>query len=95
MANPLLFPWPLQCGGSFGSGCPVAAVALGARTVGRLDAGCAYRLVCGRNNPHASNLFYKLFRERGLIAVERLMGMLLVTLSVQMLLDGFKTYLDR
>jgi small neutral amino acid transporter SnatA (MarC family) len=30
---------------------------------------------------------------RGLIAVERLMGMVLVAISVQMLLDGITTYL--
>ena len=31
---------------------------------------------------------------RGALAVERLMGMLLVILSVQMMLDGFEQYLD-
>lgn len=36
----------------------------------------------------SSELFYKILGERGLIAVERLMGMLLVALSVQMFLDG-------
>ncbi|HJO92663.1 MAG TPA: MarC family protein [Victivallales bacterium] len=35
-----------------------------------------------------STAFYKVLRERGLIAMERLMGMLLVIMSVQMLLDG-------
>jgi len=40
-----------------------------------------------------SNLFYRLLRENGLMAVERLMGMLLVALSVQMLLDGVAVYL--
>jgi small neutral amino acid transporter SnatA (MarC family) len=29
-----------------------------------------------------------------LVAIERLMGMLLVAISVQMLLDGVKTYLN-
>ena len=38
-------------------------------------------------------LFNKLLGERGLTAVERLMGMLLVAISVQMLLDGLATYL--
>ncbi|MDH0351989.1 YhgN family NAAT transporter [Aeromonas caviae] len=38
-------------------------------------------------------LFNKLLGERGLIAVERLMGMLLVMISVQMLLDGVHHYL--
>jgi len=32
-------------------------------------------------------------RERGLIAIERLMGMLLVMVSVQMLVNGLKTLL--
>jgi multiple antibiotic resistance protein len=34
-------------------------------------------------------------RERGLIAVERLMGMLLVMVAVQMLMNGVKTVLNR
>ncbi len=34
------------------------------------------------------NFFYRVLRERGLIALERLMGMLLVAIAVQMLLDG-------
>jgi len=38
-------------------------------------------------------LFNKLLGERGLTAVERLMGMLLVMISVQMLLDGVHHYL--
>lgn len=42
----------------------------------------------------ASNLFYKVLRERGLIAMERLMGMLLVALAVQMFLDGIGKYLN-
>lgn len=40
-----------------------------------------------------SNLFYRLLRRRGVIAIERLMGMLLVMLSVQMFLDGVAEYL--
>ena len=32
---------------------------------------------------------------KGLVAVEQLMGMVLVTLSVQMLLDGFSDYLRK
>lgn len=35
-------------------------------------------------------ILLKIFRERGLIAIERLMGMLLVMISVQMFIDGFK-----
>jgi multiple antibiotic resistance protein len=40
----------------------------------------------------ASEVFYKLLRERGLLAVERLMGMVLVALAVQMFLDGIGNY---
>jgi len=36
----------------------------------------------------SSNLFYRLLRRRGLVALERLMGMVLVMLAVQMFLDG-------
>lgn len=43
-------------------------------------------------------MFYEVFNkalgERGLTAVERLMGMLLVMISVQMLLDGVQHYLQ-
>lgn len=43
-------------------------------------------------------MFYKLFTrilgEKGLIAVERLMGMVLVMISVQMLLDGISNYIN-
>ncbi|MGA1597776.1 MAG: YhgN family NAAT transporter [bacterium] len=41
----------------------------------------------------ASTLLYRLLGQKGLIALERLMGMVLVTLSVQMLLDGVSAYL--
>jgi len=40
-----------------------------------------------------SQRLYRLLGARGLKAIERLMGMILVTISVQMLLDGFKSYL--
>lgn len=36
----------------------------------------------------------RILRERGLIAVERLMGMILTTLAVQMFLSGFSLYLE-
>jgi multiple antibiotic resistance protein len=42
----------------------------------------------------SSNLFYRVLRERGLMAVERLMGMLLVMVSVQMFMDGVKISLN-
>lgn len=41
----------------------------------------------------AATLLYKWLGERTLIALERLMGMLLVAISVQMFLDGVHTYL--
>ncbi len=39
-----------------------------------------------------SGLFHKLLGERGLTAVERLMGMILVMIAIQMLLDGVGNY---
>lgn len=36
----------------------------------------------------SSSLFYRVLKRRGLIALERLMGMILVMLAVQMFLDG-------
>jgi multiple antibiotic resistance protein len=38
----------------------------------------------------SSTFFYRVLRERGLIAIERLMGMLLVMVAVQMLINGLK-----
>jgi multiple antibiotic resistance protein len=35
-------------------------------------------------------LFFKILRRRGLAAVERLMGMILIMISVQMLVTGLK-----
>jgi multiple antibiotic resistance protein len=43
----------------------------------------------------ASTFFYRVLRERGLIAMARLMGMLLVMVAVQMLLNGLKSFLSR
>ena len=37
--------------------------------------------------------FYRILKQRGLAAIERLMGMLLIMISVQMLLNGIKNYL--
>ena len=39
-----------------------------------------------------SGLFHRLLGERGLTAIERLMGMILVMISIQMLLDGVTSY---
>lgn len=39
--------------------------------------------------------FYRVLRQRGLIAMERLMGMLLVMIAVQMFMDGIKAFLAR
>src|SRR5215212_4085416 len=41
----------------------------------------------------SSNLLYKLLKDRGLIALERLMGMLLVMLAVQMFMNGVAKFL--
>jgi multiple antibiotic resistance protein len=41
----------------------------------------------------SSNLFLRLLKERGLIAMERLMGMLLVMFAVQMFLNGVARFL--
>lgn len=42
----------------------------------------------------SATYLYKWLGQRVLTAVERLMGMLLVAISVQMLLDGFRAYLQ-
>lgn len=41
----------------------------------------------------SSTLLYRLLTERGLIAMERLMGMLLVMIAVQMLMNGISKFL--
>ena len=41
----------------------------------------------------SSTSFHKILGNRGLMAVEKLMGMVLVAISVQMLIDGITTYL--
>ena len=41
----------------------------------------------------SSTFLYRLLRERGLIAIERLMGMLLVMMSVQMFMNGLRSFL--
>ena len=40
----------------------------------------------------AAPLFYRVLHQRGLIAMERLMGMLLVMISVQMLMNGVRAF---
>ena len=42
-----------------------------------------------------SGLFFRLLGERGLIAMERLMGMVLIMVAVQMFLDGIISYWPR
>lgn len=42
-----------------------------------------------------STFLYRFLGKRGLIALERLMGMLLVAIAVQMFLDAFRDYLPR
>ena len=41
-----------------------------------------------------SGTFLKILGERGLLAIEKLMGMLLVMISIQLLLDGFLKYIN-
>lgn len=41
----------------------------------------------------SSPFLYRILRDRGLIAMERLMGMLLVMISIQMLLNGLRAFL--
>jgi multiple antibiotic resistance protein len=43
----------------------------------------------------SSTFFYRVLRERGLMAMERLMGMLLVMVAVQMFMNGVKVFLAR
>jgi multiple antibiotic resistance protein len=43
----------------------------------------------------SSTYLYNFLAKRGLIAIKRLMGMLLVALSVQMFLDGVSSYLGK
>jgi multiple antibiotic resistance protein len=43
----------------------------------------------------AAPFFYRALGERGLIAMERLMGMVLVMISVQMFLNGVATFIGR
>jgi multiple antibiotic resistance protein len=43
----------------------------------------------------AAPFFYRALGERGLVAMERLMGMLLVMISVQMFLNGVATFIAR
>lgn len=43
----------------------------------------------------SSTFLYRALRERGLMAVERLMGMLLVMVAVQMLMNGVEAFLGR
>ena len=37
---------------------------------------------------------YKILGKQALVAIERLMGMLLVAISVQMFMDGMRAYLN-
>ena len=41
----------------------------------------------------AAPFLYRILKERGLIAMERLMGMILVMMAVQMIINGIKTLL--
>ena len=41
----------------------------------------------------SSTFFYRVLRARGLIAMERLMGMVLVMIAVQLFMNGLRTFL--
>lgn len=41
-----------------------------------------------------SNLFHRILTDKGLRAIERLMGMILVMIAIQMLLNGIGVYVD-
>jgi multiple antibiotic resistance protein len=41
----------------------------------------------------SSTILYRLLKERGLIAIERLMGMILVMLAVQMFINGLAKFI--
>ena len=41
----------------------------------------------------SSTFFYRVLRGRGLMAIERLMGMVLVMVAVQMFMNGVKAFL--
>ncbi|MDO5506073.1 MAG: MarC family protein [Pseudoxanthomonas suwonensis] len=75
-----------------------AVILMGSQEPGRmLDWSLAVLIAWGAT---AAILFcapwlYKLLGRRALTAVERLMGMLLVAISVQMLMDGVSTFLGR
>lgn len=43
----------------------------------------------------SSTFFYRVLRARGLIALERLMGMVLVMIAVQMFMNGVRSFLQR
>ena len=43
----------------------------------------------------SSTFLYRVLGKRGLIAMERLMGMLLVMVAVQMLMNGIRTFMGR
>ena len=43
----------------------------------------------------SANGLKRVLGRRGLVAMERLMGMLLIALAVQMLLEGISTYIAR
>jgi|GEM_PF-4668840 len=47
------------------------------------------------NIPVFLTILFRFFTQRGLAAVARLMGMVLVALSVQLLIDGITGYLTK
>ena len=67
----------------------------GPASIGRLT--LALTIACGVSGAIllSSTFFYRVLRARGLIAMERLMGMLLVMVAVQMLLNGLRVFLQQ
>ena len=85
----LLFLWGGQSG-------MAAVMLMGSQDPGRMgDWSLALMIAWGATAAilFSATYLYRWLGTRVLIAIERLMGMLLVALSVQMLLDGVGTYL--
>ena len=53
------------------------------------------RILGGREWVWIGRYHSRVLRERGLMAIERLMGMLLVMVAVQMLMNGVQEFLKR
>jgi len=93
--EPLVFPLavPLIAGpSSFATILFLVEQAPDQRLEGLAAIGCAW--AASALILSGSTVLLKVFGQRGLMAVERLMGMLLVMLSVQMVLEGVRAFLE-